>query len=220
MMKIQVLLYHTFIFLFFPGAHPATIYFTNNCPYMVWPATLTADQKPQLALTGFKLPSGASTLVDTPPRGLRFRSGLMQRKRRNSAGDFVEMNIVGCGGKDFYDVSLVDGFNLPVSVTPLGGNGDCWTSSCRADVNAICPNELQSKRANGSVVGCKSACTAFHEPKYCCTPPNDKPETCPPTDYSSKFSQQCPDAYSYAYDDKKGTFTCSGGPNYAITFCP
>ncbi|KAH0850743.1 hypothetical protein HID58_091186, partial [Brassica napus] len=26
---------------------------------------------------------------------------------------------------DFYDVSLVDGFNLPMSVTPMNGKGNC-----------------------------------------------------------------------------------------------
>ncbi|CAH9134567.1 unnamed protein product [Cuscuta epithymum] len=32
----------------------------------------------------------------------------------------------------------------------------------------------------------------------------------------------CPQAYSYAYDDKTSTFTCPSGPNnnYLITFCP
>ncbi|MQL41280.1 hypothetical protein EI012_25510 [Escherichia coli] len=40
------------------------------------------------------------------------------------------------------------------------------------------------------------------------------------TNYSQFFEQQCPDAYSYAYDDKSSTFTCSARPDYAITFCP
>ncbi|KAK7830774.1 thaumatin-like protein 1 [Quercus suber] len=32
----------------------------------------------------------------------------------------VEFTLSGYKGQDFYDVSLVDGFNLPVSITPLG----------------------------------------------------------------------------------------------------
>ena len=32
----------------------------------------------------------------------------------------VEINIAADGGMDFYDVSLVDGFNLPVSVATQG----------------------------------------------------------------------------------------------------
>ncbi|PRQ44877.1 putative glucan endo-1,3-beta-D-glucosidase [Rosa chinensis] len=247
MMKIQVLLYLTFAFLFFPGAHSATISFTNKCTFKVWPATLTSDNKPQLASTGFELAPQASNSIDTPvPWNGRFwgrtncftdNSGMFTCDKPGDCASgqvscngkggippatLVEINIPAGGGQDFYDVSLVDGFNLPISITPQGGHapGDCRSSSCSANVNAMCPSELQVTGAGGSVVGCMSACLKFNEPKYCCTPPNEKPETCPPTDYSMKFSQQCPEAYSYAYDDKKGTFTCSGGPNYAITFCP
>ncbi|KAK9922143.1 hypothetical protein M0R45_030623 [Rubus argutus] len=267
MLKIQALLYVTFIFLSFSGAHPATISIKNNCPYKIWPASLTAVNKPQLALTGFELASGASSSVDTPvPWTGRFwartncktissgkftcggdtwGSGPYWNEvlapslfTCDSPGDcasgqvacngnggnppvtIVEFNIAGGGGQDFYDVSLVDGFNLPVSVTPQGGNGDCGNASCTANLNANCPSELQVKKGDGSVVGCKSACIAFNESKYCCTPPNETPETCPPTNYSKMFSQQCPDAYSYAYDDLTGTFTCSGSPDYTITFCP
>ena len=121
---------------------------------------------------------------------------------------------------DFYDVSLVDGFNLPVSVATQGGSGDCQTSTCPANVNAVCPTELQVKGSDGSVIACKSACTAFNEPQYCCTGAFNTPQTCPPTNYSKIFEDQCPLAYSYAYDDQNSTFTCSGGPNYTITFCP
>ncbi|WRX23499.1 Thaumatin family - like 10 [Theobroma cacao] len=46
------------------------------------------------------------------------------------------------------------------------------------------------------------------------------PDTCPPTNYSNIFKSLCPQAYSYAYDDKSGLATCTGGANYLITFCP
>ncbi|KAK9922141.1 hypothetical protein M0R45_030621 [Rubus argutus] len=245
MLKIRALIYLTFIFLFFSGAHPATISIKNNCPYNIWPASLTGDNKPQLALTGFELASGASRSVDTPvPWSGRFwartdcstdnsgkftcaspgdcASGQVSCNGNggNKPATLVEFTIAQGGGQDFYDVSLVDGFNLPASVTPQGGNGDCRSSSCAGNLNANCPSDLQVKKGDGSVVGCNSACTVFNQPKYCCTYPNNTTETCPPTDYSRKLSEQCPQAYSYAFDDKKGTFTCFGGPNYAITFCP
>ncbi|KAM1061002.1 hypothetical protein ACFX15_024967 [Malus domestica] len=107
-----------------------------------------------------------------------------------------------------------------MSVAPQGGTGECKASTCPANVNTACPAKLQVKATDGSVIGCKSACLAFGEPKYCCTPPNDQPGTCPPTEYSQIFEQQCPQAYSYAYDDKNSTFACNGGPDYVITFCP
>ena len=37
---------------------------------------------------------------------------------------------------------------------------DCHTASCPADLNPNCPAELQQLGADGSVVGCKSACYA------------------------------------------------------------
>ncbi|TQE10508.1 hypothetical protein C1H46_003846 [Malus baccata] len=226
------------------SAHAAKITVTNNCPYTVWPATITNAQR-ELSLTGFKLASKASQSVDAPsPWYGRFWA--RTRCSTNATGKFscetadcgsghvacngtgavppatlVEMTIAANGGQDFYDVSLVDGFNLPVSVAPQGGTGECKASTCLANINAACPARLQVKAADGSVISCNNACVAFREPKYCCTPPNDQPGTCPLTEYALVFVQKCPQAYSYPYDDSPSTLrTCSGGPDYVITFCP
>ncbi|KAM2527635.1 hypothetical protein TB1_024865 [Malus domestica] len=247
MMKREVasLLGLTMAILFFSGAHAAKITFTNNCSYIVWPATLTGDQKPRLSLTGFELASKASQSVDIPSSWTG-RFWARTRCSTDSAGKFscetadcgsgqvacngaggappvtfVEMAIAANGGQDFYDISLVDGFNLPMSVAPQGGTGECKASTCLANINAACPARLQVKAADGSVIGCNNACAVFGEPKYCCTPPNDTPGTCPLTEYALVFVQKCPQAYSYPYDDTISTvFTCSGGPDYVITFCP
>ena len=40
----------------------------------------------------------------------------------------AEFTLRGNGGQDFYDISLVDGFNIPISVTPQGGFG-CQSTS-------------------------------------------------------------------------------------------
>ncbi|XP_070673512.1 PR5-like receptor kinase isoform X3 [Malus domestica] len=245
MMKSQVdsLLGLTMAILFFSGAHAAKITFTNNCPNTVWPGTVTGNQKPQLSLTGFELASKISRSVNVPS-SWSGRFWARTRCATNAAGKFscetadcgsgqvacngttpvppatlVEITIAENGGQDFYDVSLVDGFNLPIFVAPQGGTGECMASTCPANVNAACPTELQVKAADKSVISCKSACVAYGEPKYCCTPPNDQPRTCPPTEYSEIFEKQCPQAYSYAYDDKNSTFTCSGEPDYVIIFC-
>ncbi|XP_062166820.1 thaumatin-like protein 1b [Alnus glutinosa] len=231
-------------FTFLAGAHAAKITFTNNCQTTVWPGTLTADQKPQLSTTGFELASKASSSVDVQAPWIG-RFWARTRCTTDASGKFtcetadcasgqvacngagaippaslVEINIAANGGQDFYDVSLVDGFNLPISVATQGGTGECKSSSCSADVNAACPAELQLKGSDGSVIACKSACLAFNEPQYCCTGDHSTPETCPPTNYSMIFENQCPQAYSYAYDDKNSTFTCSNAPDYVITFCP
>ncbi|VFR02927.1 unnamed protein product [Cuscuta campestris] len=214
----------------------------NNCPYTIWPATLTGGGGSSQAPTGFELAQGASTSFDIPAKWTgrfwaRTQCAVQNGKFScmtadcgsgqvacNGAGaippaTLVEFTLAGFQDQDFYDVSLVDGFNLPVSVVP--DNPNCRRTDCPVDVNAKCPAELALKDGNGAVVGCKSACLAMGQPQYCCTGQYGSPGTCPPTQYSLFFKGLCPNAYSYAYDDKTSTFTCkTGQANYVITFCP
>lgn len=45
---------------------------------------------------------------------------------------------------DFYDISLVDGFNIPMSITARGGQGgNCSPLSCSRNLLASCPQELR-----------------------------------------------------------------------------
>ncbi|KAK1290765.1 Thaumatin-like protein 1 [Acorus calamus] len=232
-----------FVFAFLViGVKSTTFTFTNNCPYTVWPGTQSGSGSPALSQTGFQLNNGATTSLDASP-GWSGRFWARTRCGSDSSGKFtcatgdcgsgqvqcngaggappatlVEFTLGSGGSQDFYDTSLVDGFNLPVSVVPQGGSG-CKTSSCPADVNGLCPAELKVVGSDGATVACKSACEAFGSPQYCCTGSFGTPQTCPPTDYSRIFSNACPLAYSYAYDDLRGTFTCTGA-NYLITFCP
>ncbi|KAH9325627.1 hypothetical protein KI387_005805 [Taxus chinensis] len=121
---------------------------------------------------------------------------------------------------DFYDVSLVDGYNLPVTICPAeGGSGQCGLAGCSKDLNEVCPRGLAVVE-EGQVVACNSACSAFDSPEYCCTGRYGDPHTCAPNVYSTLFKSNCPSAYSYAYDDATSLLTCSGSPHYVITFCP
>jgi len=61
------------------------------------------------------------------------------------------------GKPDFYDVSLVDGSNLPMRIT---SNKGCPSASCPVDLNPACPAQLAHKDASGVIVGCKSSCSA------------------------------------------------------------
>ncbi|KAL2323184.1 hypothetical protein Fmac_027563 [Flemingia macrophylla] len=228
-----------FAFLFYVS-EGARVTLTNKCPYTVWPGTLTGDQKPQLESTGFELGTGASKSLNLPsPWSGRFwgRTGCSNSNGKFSCAtadcgsgqmpcngkgavppaSLAEITVASNGGQDFYDISNVDGFNVPMSLTPQGGSGTCKTSICRANINAACPEKLQMKGSDGKVIACKSACLAFGGDQYCCTGPYQN--NCPPSTYSQFFKQQCPDAYSYAKDDKN-TFSCSKSPNYVITFCP
>ncbi|KAF3451222.1 hypothetical protein FNV43_RR07315 [Rhamnella rubrinervis] len=103
---------------------------------------------------------------------------------------------------------LVDGFNVPMEFSPTS-NGCTRVIRCTADINGQCPNEL---KAPG---GCNNPCTVFKTDQYCCNS-----GSCEPTDYSKFFKSRCPDAYSYPKDDQTSTFTCPGGTNYKVVFCP
>ena len=146
----------------------------------------------------------------------------------------AEITFDAHAGFDFYDVSLVDGYNVMVSMTPKAGTYDrnsllgdryyCGWAGCSTDVNRICPREeMKVYGRNGQVVACKSACLAFNTDRYCCRNYYNVPQTCTYFDYAHTFKNACPDAYSYAYDDEKSTFTCrsNGGIKtaYDIVFC-
>ena len=138
---------------------------------------------------------------------------------------------------DFYDISLVDGYNLPVSIHPIPGtfhrrssqHNDCTVTTCHTDINAHCPHELAVKGPGGHTIGCKSACTAFRTAQYCCTGVHNKASTCLrkfwKVDYPAKFKHWCPEAYSFAFDDRKSTWACISKDahhpsGYVVKFCP
>ncbi|XP_057490659.1 pathogenesis-related thaumatin-like protein 3.5 [Actinidia eriantha] len=222
----------------------ATFTIVNKCEYTVWPGILSNAGIAQLPTTGFALQKGESKIITAPSSwGGRFWGRTLCSE--DSAGKFscvtgdcgsgklecagnvavppatlAEFTLDGAGGLDFYDVSLVDGYNLPMLVVPQGGTGaNCTITGCAADLNGACPSELKVTSSNGEGVACKSACEAFRKPEYCCDGAYGTPDTCNPSPYSEVFKKACPRAYSYAYDDKTSTFTCADA-DYHITFCP
>ncbi|EEZ98103.1 Pathogenesis-related protein 5-like Protein [Tribolium castaneum] len=137
----------------------------------------------------------------------------------------AEITLKGYGGIDYYDVSLVDGYNLQIAMEPIGGQGDgsqysCTKCACGVNLLDICPQELKVINSEGATIACNSACGAFNTDEYCCRGEHSTPETCKstdwPVDYPAFFKSNCPDAYSYAYDDHKSTFTCQA-EKYRVT---
>ncbi|TKY71338.1 Pathogenesis-related protein 5 [Spatholobus suberectus] len=120
------------------------------------------------------------------------------------------------GEPDFYDVSLVDGFNLPVTVKDVNGTGNCSTAGCDRDLRKNCPSQLASKNGD-KVTACRSACDVFNTDEYCCRGAYGNPATCLSSNYSTIFKQVCPAAYSFAHDDPS-IITCSGA-DFIIIFC-
>lgn len=239
-------------------ASARTFTVTNNCAYTVWPAIFTdlnvGTSVPDQA-TGWQADSGTSVSF-TVPNG--WKAGRIWGRREcdfstvqgptscvaggcngglecdTSSGTGVppvtvaEWTLQGDGNQDWYDVSVVDGFNIPLSVT---NNVGCSTASCPADLNANCPSELALTDSSGTVVGCKTACFANldgtpSDSANCCTGSHNTAATCPSSgvQYYSYFKDNCPDAYAYAYDESSGTalWTCDSSleADYTVTFCP
>ncbi|GAP87127.1 putative thaumatin family protein [Rosellinia necatrix] len=68
---------------------------------------------------------------------------------------------------------------------------------------------------------CLSACASTHRPSDCCTGPYGDPDVCRPSLYSRRAKAVCPDAYSYAFDDRSSTFIVPrGGGGWEVVFCP
>ncbi|CAI9103140.1 OLC1v1001584C1 [Oldenlandia corymbosa var. corymbosa] len=225
-----------FLFSCSLGVQSARFTLQNNCQNTIWAGTLSGSGKPFLMNGGLELNSNEGVPVDAPAAWsgrfwgrtkCTFDASGKGSCATGDCGGVLQCN--GAGGAppvslaeftldspvDFYDVSLVDGYNLPISITPSVNN--CIEVKCTSGLNQICPKELQLE-SNGVVIGCKSACLAFNKPEYCCSGEYNNPNICKPTNYSQVFKTACPKAYSYPYDDATSTFTCKGA-DYTITFC-
>ncbi|XP_040998048.1 pathogenesis-related protein 5-like isoform X2 [Juglans microcarpa x Juglans regia] len=216
----------------------AILSFVNECSYTVWPATFSGNG-PTLGDGGFSLAPGQLVqLIADPGWSGRVwaRTGCNFDSSGNGkclTGECGSLNCIGDGqppftlaqfiialgttDNNFYDVSLVEGYNVGIRINATGGTSDCQYAGCIANLN--CPPELQVVDVSGSVVACKSACEAFNAAQFCCADDYSTPQTCSRTQYSEMFKKACPNAYSYPYDDVSSRFTCSGS-NFLITFCP
>jgi len=127
-------------------------------------------------------------------------------------------------------VSLVDGYNLPMSIIPSAPN--CTVASCPVDLAPACPAPLVGPLdSTGLPVGCKSACVAnlggnLSNSSNCCTGSFASAATCPNSSvqFYSYFKGNCPNSYAYAFDENSGTalWKCPStlNSNYTLTFCP
>ncbi|KAI0801783.1 thaumatin-like protein [Irpex lacteus] len=237
------------------SARTFTVY--NGCPFTIWPALftdLTAGSATPNQATGWE--AGAYTAVSfTVPDN--WKSGRIWGRRNCNFDDpspatqcldggcnggllcdphtgtgvppasLAEFTLQGDGFQDFYDVSLVDGANLPIRID---NNKGCPVASCPVDLGPNCPAPLKGPfDSSGFPVGCKSACLANLDGNQadspnCCSGSHNTAATCPSSgvQYYSYFKDNCPAAYAYAYDDTTALFRCDSNlaADYTITFCP
>ncbi|GFS33247.1 osmotin 34 [Actinidia rufa] len=212
-----------FIAFLFTCAHAATFNIINNCPFTVWAAAVpgggqrldrgqTWTINPRVATTWARVWARTECNFDGAGRGSCQTGdcgGLLQCQAYGTPPNtLAEYALNQFNNIDFFDISLVEGFNVPMEFSPMS-SGCTRSIKCTADINGQCPNEL---RAPG---GCNNPCTVFKTNQYCCNSGN-----CGPTNFSKFFKDRCPDAYSYPKDDQTSTFTCPGGTNYKVVFCP
>lgn len=232
--------FNSFGFMFFIlGAFGAKFTFVNKCDFTVWPGVLSGAGSLKFDTTGFELRKGSSRSFQAPAgwsgrfwgrtdcnfdgsgRGVcntgDCGSGEIECNGAGAAppATLAEFTLGSGNSPDFYDVSLVDGYNLAMIVEGTGGTGACGSTGCVTDLNRQCPLELRAEKGGA----CRSACEKFGTPEYCCSGAYGSPATCKPSKYSEIFKSACPRSYSYAYDDATSTFTCSGA-DYTVTFCP
>jgi hypothetical protein len=223
--------------------------FVNKMSQTIWVAAAPSATSP-LAATGWVLPAGQSVTITTPNNlntrfwgrtGCVFNSagaghcltgdcgGLFQCKGWGTIpATLAEVNFDAWKSLDFYDVSMVDGSNLPMYINitkSSGGTQDkispngCVAAGCTKAV--ACPSALDVK-AGSAVVGCISACARLGGDQYCCRGEWSSRAACNPAqwpvDYAAVFKTAEPYAYSYVDDDATSVFTCSGVCDYRITF--
>ncbi|KAG2321406.1 hypothetical protein Bca52824_014619 [Brassica carinata] len=228
-------------YLFVSGVTSRNFTIENKCDYTVWPVVLSGAGF-SLSPTGFILRKGEARVINAPPSwsgrfwGRTFCSTNSTGSFSCATGDcgtgkvecygnglsvsstLAEFTLGGSNGEDFYDISILDGYNLPMMVVPLDDK-TCGSTGCVVDLNVTCPFELRVT-TNTSMVACMNACQKLKLPEYCCTGDYNSPDRCKPSLYSQNFKSVCPSAYSYAYDDSSSTFRCASKSSYAITFCP
>jgi hypothetical protein len=220
--------------------------FVNRLEQTVWVAA-SPDPSHPMARTGWVLRPGHRVTVTVPNHwNGRFwgRTGCVFRDGRGSC------ETGGCGGRlqctgwgtipatlaeydldawdnlDFYDVSMVDGANLPMYIHPTSGHAakkvsanGCIPAGCTKRV--ICPGALKIY-AHGKYVACESACAKLGGDQYCCRGKWAPRAMCNPkkwpVDYARVFKRAEPYAYSYVDDDATSVYVCSGRCNYEIVF--
>ena len=225
---------------------PRKVTFINRMQRTVWVAA-SPDASHPMAHTGWTLRPGQRVTVIVPNHwngrfwgrtGCVFHGNRGRCQTGDCAGRFqcqgwgtipatlAEYDLDAWNNLDFYDVSMVDGSNLPMYIYPTSGKATkkvsihgCVPAGCTSAVR--CPKALKIYY-HGNYVACESACAKLGGDQYCCRGKWAPRAMCNPrkwpVDYARVFKRAEPYAYSYVDDDATSVYVCSGQCDYHIVF--
>ncbi|KAK8843960.1 hypothetical protein IAR55_006752 [Kwoniella newhampshirensis] len=155
----------------------------------------------------------------------------------------AEFNMANGGQLDYYDVSIVEGYNLPMEIT--SSDPSCMTGSCGVGTDLLnaCDPKLVYPKGSDRIWSCNSACgndiqfqdgingkliTADKGNNPACCQKNGVAVgdsiNCPNTyvPFYTAIKKMCHNAYIYPVDDlyPDAVSACSSKSEYTITFCP
>jgi hypothetical protein len=217
---------------------PRKLYIENQCSYTTWTFVL-ANANPLPNGGPLELQAGQAVVMgwsnnfsgriwpQTQCTGTSPSSCL----QGNGPNTLAEFTLTAGMNSDWYDISLVDGFTIPVGIIQLdapwtpspsyvqGGPLDmqtqqCGSPVCAVDLNPGCPASQQLKNSAGTIWGCKNGQSAGGG--HGATP------------VTSYLKAGCPTSYTYAFDDPQSLFLCKdqfqnngvGSKDYKVIYCP
>ncbi|KAJ0980431.1 hypothetical protein J5N97_008686 [Dioscorea zingiberensis] len=175
-MSTLIIILSFLLLLRLPLHHAAIFDIINHCPYTVWAAAVPGG--------GRKLNSGQNWTINVNARMDDARiwartnctfndsghgncqtgdcNGLLECQTYGTPPNtLARFTLNGFNNLDFIDISLAEGFNVPMDFSPTAGCDQ--RIRCTADINGLCPTELQSPGG-----GCNDPCTVFKTDEYCC----------------------------------------------------
>ncbi len=209
---------------------PRKLYILNSCSYDIWTFGLPNGTL-EIAAGDLQVVGWSNKFSGRVwPRSGCTGTGNNPKCAQTGNDTLAEFTLNAGMKDDWYDISLVDGFTIPLSIiqldgawTPdpsyvpggkLVGDMNCGSPVCAVNLLTNCPASQQIKDSVGNVVECKNgqSSNGGHGP----------------TPVTSYMKMGCPTSYTYAYDDPQSLFTCPcveqnngvGAKDYEIVYCP
>uniref|UniRef100_A0A8R1I301 Thaumatin-like protein n=1 Tax=Caenorhabditis japonica TaxID=281687 RepID=A0A8R1I301_CAEJA len=224
-----------FVLMLVVAAESRTITIYNKCPFTVWPGIHGLGNP---AEGGFTLDGGEARIIDVNnswsgriwartgcDANYNCETGFCKNSEHCDGArgvppvSLAEFSLNGYGGLDFYDVSMIDGYNLPVLIDPYGGIECKRAGGCIKNIDDECPYRLAVKGRKGNTVACKSGCFGYNTDRECCRGAYSTADKCHRSFTAQMFKDACPTAYSFAYDEGSSLFTCPAPASYTVQFC-